>query len=204
MNTDYKSNSHKSKENTTDSKPAGQKKVISGTATRKKKSEMSKIAGSVIAEDAANVGNYIMQDVLIPSLKKAISDIVTNGIDMLLYGETGVTKRRESGSSSRVSYRSYYDKREPGNSGAYKRSNSYYDFDEVVVDSYAEADRILSRMDEQIVDCGSVCVGDMYDYAGLPMNWTDNKYGWTDIRDARPERTRDGKYVIRMPKAKPI
>ena len=111
MNTDYKSNSHKSKENTTDSKPAGQKKVISGTATRKKKSEMSKIAGSVIAEDAANVGNYIMQDVLIPSLKKAISDIVTNGIDMLLYGETGVTKRRESGSSSRVSYRSYYDKR---------------------------------------------------------------------------------------------
>ena len=98
MDTNYASNSHKSKEKQLSVNKPKKEKVITGKATKKTNSEVSKLAGSVSSEDVANVKNYIVQDVLVPSLKKAISDIVTNGIDMLLYGETGVTKR-SSGTS---------------------------------------------------------------------------------------------------------
>lgn len=58
-----------------------------------KKSEMQKFADVFISEDVNNVKSYIVMDVLVPAIKKAISDIVTNGIDMILYGETGKSKR---------------------------------------------------------------------------------------------------------------
>ena len=105
---DYKSNSNRSKENNKEAQPEKKiEKVVSGTVQTKKKSELQKIADTFIQEDAKNVKSYILMDVLVPAVKKDISDIVTNGIDMILYGETGHSKKK--GNASKVSYRSYYD-----------------------------------------------------------------------------------------------
>jgi hypothetical protein len=38
---------------------------------------------------------------------------------------------------------------------------------------------------------------------GITGNYTDNKYGWTDIRSASVNRTRDG-YALKLPKALPL
>ena len=54
---------------------------------------MQKFADVFISEDVNNVKSYIVMDVLVPAIKKAISDIVTNGIDMILYGKLGNQKR---------------------------------------------------------------------------------------------------------------
>ena len=59
-----KPNSHKYKEE--QKQEAKKEKVISGSASRKKKSEVSKLANSIISEDANNIRNYILDDVLIP------------------------------------------------------------------------------------------------------------------------------------------
>lgn len=91
---EYKPNSHRSKEERKESIPEKHvEKVISGTVKPKKKSEMQKFADVFISEDVNNVKSYIVMDVLVPAIKKAISDIVTNGIDMILYGEAGKSKR---------------------------------------------------------------------------------------------------------------
>ena len=76
----------------------------------KKKNEIGKLKDVFISEDVTNVKNYILMDVLVPAVKKAVSDIITNGIDMLLYGGP----RHTSGGSkvSKVSYGSFYDKRD--------------------------------------------------------------------------------------------
>ena len=65
-------------------------KVVSGTVKRSKNSG-SKLADVFISEDVSNVKNYILMDVIVPAVKKAISDVITNGIDMLLYGSNGRT-----------------------------------------------------------------------------------------------------------------
>ena len=87
---EYKSNSYKSKEQTEVPEEKKIQKVANGKT--RKKSELSKFANVFISEDVQNVKSYILMDVLVPAIKKAISDIVANGIDMLLYGESGRTK----------------------------------------------------------------------------------------------------------------
>ena len=41
------------------------------------------------------------------------------------------------------------------------------------------------------------------DLVGVTGNYTDNKYGWTNIRNAEVVRVRDG-YRIKLPRALPI
>jgi hypothetical protein len=45
-----------------------------------------------------------------------------------------------------------------------------------------------------------VSVADFYDLVGVDGTYTDNKYGWTNIRNAYVNRVRDG-YVIKLPRA---
>lgn len=167
----------------------------------RKKSEIQKFADVFIQEDAQKVKSYILMDVLVPAVKKAISDIVTNGIDMILYGETGRTKK--SGTASKVSYRSYYDKRDDRRDYGSSRTRTGYDYDDVILDNRGEAEEVLSRMDELIATYGLVSVADFYDLVGITGSYTDNKYGWTDIRNASVVRVRDG-YTIKLPRALPL
>lgn len=203
---DYKPNSHKyhdGQKNTPEKKKL--QKVVKGTVKAKKKSELQKFAGIFISEDAANVKSYIFMDVLVPAIKKAVSDIVTDGIDIILYGGSGKTKR-SSTNASRVSYRSYYDN--PNNDHRYDvpaaRSRiTAYNYDDITIPSRSEAEDVLARMEETIAEYGVVSVGDYYDLVGVTGNYTDNKYGWTSLRTADIVRSNGG-YMIRLPKAIPI
>ncbi len=200
---DYKPNSHLSKTDEpekVESETSAEKKVekvVHGSVKSKKKSGIQKMADAFIQEDAQNVKSYIFMEVLIPALKKAISDVVTNGIDMILYGETGRSKKSSPG--SKVSYRSYYDDRRDDRRARPARSSGY-DYDDVIIDNRGEAEEVLSRMDEILDKYGVVSVADFYDLVGITGRYTDNKYGWTDLRNASVVRVRDG-YVIKLPRA---
>ena len=197
---DYKPNSHRFKEDQK-SQPEERKKlekVVTGTVKTKKKSETSKLADIFIAEDASNVKNYILMDVLVPAIKKAISDIVRDGIDMILYGESS-GKRRSGGNAGRVSYSGYYNNRDERRTETTSRTRAGYSPDDIVLETRGEAEEVLSRMDELIDLYGSVSVADLYDLIGKTGAYTDNKYGWTNIRNAEPVRVRDG-YLLKLPK----
>lgn len=199
---EYRSNSHKSREELKAAEAPEKKveKVVSGPVKARKKSEIQKIADIFIQEDAQKLKAYILLDVLVPSLKKAIDDIVTNGTRMVLYGEHG----RKTGASSKVSYRSYYDRNDERKERAVpERTRSGYEYDDIVLDSRGEAEEVLSRMDELIAAYGLVSVADFYDLVGVTGSYTDNKYGWTDIRSASVARVRDG-YMIKLPRALPL
>lgn len=202
MNIYDKPNSHRYKE--AQKAKAEEKKiekVVKGNVTTKKRSELSKFKDVFISDDAQNVKSYIFMDVLLPALKKAISDVVTNGVDMILYGSTGVSKKRSSG--SKISYRNYYD--DPRDD---RRSNSAsvrtrFDYDDIVFESRGDAEAVLGDMQDVIDSYGVVTVADMYDMAQLTQPYTSNKYGWMNIRNAEVKRVGDG-YIIKLPKAIPI
>ena len=199
---EYKPNSHKSKEERRESVPDKKvEKIIAGTVKSKKKNEIQKFADVFISEDVTNVKSYILLDVLVPAIKKAISDIVTNGIDMILYGESNRTKSNSA--ASKVSYRSYYERGNDKRDYANSRTKTGYNYDDIILDNRGEAEDVLSRMNELISTYGVVSVADLYDLVGVTGNYTDNKYGWTDIRSAQVVRIRDG-YLIKLPKALPL
>lgn len=192
---DYKPNSHKYKaEQKEKEREKRAEKVVSGNVRTKKKSSGRKIADSFIGEDAGNIGSYILNDVLIPSVKKAVVDIVTDGIAMLL----GTDKKKgRSGSSRYVPYTSYSDDRDDRYRSSRTRS---YSFDDIIFESRGEAEEVLDRMDELIDSYRAVSVADMYDLAGLSCDYTDNKYGWTSLRSADIVRVSGG-YMIKLPRA---
>ena len=192
---EFKPNSHKSKELA----PVPEKKVekiVKGTVKSKKKNGIDRLKDNFISEDAANIKTYVVMDVLIPAVKKAICDIVKNGVDMILYGESGRSNRRPS---EYVSYdRRYLDR---GDSRFYNadRARIGYSYNDIILETRGEAEDVLARMDELIEIYGMVSVADLYDLVGITGNYTDNKYGWTNIRNAEPVHVRDG-YMLRLPK----
>lgn len=202
---EYKSNSHKSKEEQRKSALRSEKKVekvIAGSARSKKKGEMQKFADVFISEDVGTVKSYIFMEVLVPAIKKAISDIVTNGIDMILYGETGRT--RKNSSASKVSYGKYYGEAERKREYRQSGSRRGYDYDDIIFETRGDAESVLDAMNEIISQYEVVSVGDLYDLADVSTdNYAVNKYGWTDIGGCKPVRVRDG-YILKLPKAMPI
>lgn len=200
MSEDYKPNSNRFKEaQRAHAEKKKVEKVVHGKVKTKPKSGVSKLTDVFISEDAANVKSYIVMDVLVPAIKKAISDIVRDGIDMILYGEARGGKSRSS--SSYVSYRDYSrrdDDRRRDSSA--KRG---YGHDDIILETRAEAEEVLTRMDELIDEYGTVSIADMYDLIGKSCAYTDNNYGWTNIRNAEPVRVRDG-YMLKLPKALPL
>lgn len=199
---DYKPNSHKAKaeRSTEERKPI--EKVVRGTVKTKPKSSLSKFTGGFISDEASNLKRYAVEEVLIPSLKKAISDIVKDGIDMIMYGETR-GRRSSSSSSSYVSYRDYSRRDDDRRDRTVSRTRSGYTPDDIVLETRGEAEDVLTRMDELIETYGCVSVADLYDLIGKTCQYTDNKYGWINIRNAEPVRVKDG-WLLKLPKATPI
>ena len=201
--TEYKPNSYRSKAEQAET-PEDKKrveKVVTGNVKTKKKNEISKFASIFVSEDIQNVKTYVFSDVLVPAIKKAISDVITNGIDMLLYGGTG--KGSRGSASSKVSYRSFYDKRDDSRSVGRVSAGSRFDFDDLIFESRGDAEMVRDQLDEMIDRYGVATVADYYDAANITAPYTSNKYGWTNIRNAEVQRVRDG-YVLRLPRAMPI
>jgi len=192
---EYPSNSHKNS-----AIPERRvEKVVTGPVKVRKKSEAKKLADIFISEDAGNVKNYIFMDVLIPAVKKAISDIVTNGIDMILYGETGHS--RKNSNVSRTSYRDYSSR--PGDRRDYRAASMPYDYDEITLTSRGQAQEVLDTLEEIIARYDVARVADFYELVGITPRHTDNKYGWSDISMAKVMAVRDG-YLIKLPRALPL
>lgn len=203
----YPPNSFKSREEqkTTSSEEKRVQKVARGPV-KTKKNEVRKIADIFISEDVSNVKNYIFMDVLVPAIKKAIYDIVTNGIDMFLYGGTG--KAKSSSGGAKVSYRNFYDQKNT-NSG-YRGSESVkpqnaFNYEDLVFSNRGDAELVKQQMKDIIARYGVVTIADMYEMAdpNLTAPYTSHKYGWMDVSGAEAMRVRDG-YILKLPRAVPI
>lgn len=198
----YKSNSNSSREKEKEKdipKKKNIEKVTKGAARTKKK---SKFLDSFIAEDVKDVKDYLIGDVLVPTIKNTIAEMVSNGVDMALFGEVR-HGRKKSQRGNRTPYRDYYDRRDDRRRES--RRGAAYDFESVIVESRGEAELVLDRMDEIIDNYDSVSITDLYDLVGYDGGkYTDSKYGWTSLRGVDITRLRDGSYEIVMPAPKQI
>lgn len=201
----YTPNSHKYKEeqksNVTEEKRI--QKVVKAPA-KTKKNDIRKFTDIFISEDVSSVKNYIFMDVLVPAIKKAVYDIVTNGIDMFLYGGSGKNKNASSG--TRVSYRNYYEQK--NNGGGYRqpdnnRVHSGFEYEDVIFPSRGDAESAKQQMQDIVARYGLVTVNDLYEMAMLSAPYTSQKYGWVDVSNVEVMRVRDG-YVLKLPRAVPI
>lgn len=201
MNTEYKPNSHKAKAEEKALVEKKIEKVITGTAKVRKKTGARKAADLFISEDAANVKSYVLMDVIIPAIKDVLSNVVKDSVDMILFG--GTSRRgsdRRKGNSEYISYNRFYDKRNDRRYESRSTVTSRYNFDDITLESKAEAEEVLERMDELLDTYGMVTVTDLCDLVGISCDYTDSNYGWTNLRNARVVRLRGNEYMLDLPR----
>lgn len=208
MSDEFRSNSNKSKEEVEE--PKNEEKRVEAPivqARARKRSGVSKFVRSLFVEDLPNIGTYILEDVLRPSIQNFFIDSVTDSISMLFGGDGGSRRRGRSGRgySDRVSYRDYYDDDKRRRRRDRERDEDFrgYDLDDAIVDTRGEAERVIDKMEDMIDRYKAVSVADLYELVGLPSRYTDNKYGWTSIKSAKAQKVRGG-YLIQLPDPKPL
>lgn len=169
--------------------------VVAGKV--KKKGTGRRIMDSFIPEDVPDVKEYILFDRLIPAVKDTMVDLAVNTLEMLFYGKTSGRRRRSSGNGGGHFDYGGISKQKDSPRRAERRNT---DFNDIIFDSYADADHVLDILMDWIERYGQVSVLDFYDASGVSThNYTDNNYGWTDLRDTVIVRARGGGYILDLP-----
>lgn len=199
---EYVSNSHKSKKEKEANEEKNIERVVSGPVSPRKKSELRKMADAFISDDCSNVKSYVVMEVIVPAIRNLIEDIIIDTTHMIFRGERGSRDRRKN---ERTPYYRSYERERDRDRRSYRDSRTYtgYDYENYVIPSRDEANEVLCRMDDLMSMYKTVSVADFYELVGVRCNYTDNKYGWSNLRNARVVPVRDG-YVIELPKAMPL
>lgn len=194
-------NSHKyNREKQPDNKPHdGFEPIVTGSL--KKKSLAKRFVSTFFMEDVKDVKKYLFFDILIPAIKDTLYNMITGGTSMLFYSDS----RRPNRNGKRGTYTPYDsfgrpDRAERTSSYTRSRDRLNKNFDDIVLESRGDCERILDRMNEIIETYGQVTVADLYDLVDISSEFTDNKFGWYDLKTAGYSRLRDGRYVLDLPK----
>jgi len=193
----------------------GEKKVIrkvvtDGGAIKKKKTLGSRFREAIGGKDGQSVTDYLITEVLAPAFKDMITDAVIQGVERMVYGEARHTSRRSAtsrgpvGSTSHVSYNRYSTGQRDAPRAMSSRARATHDFGEIELQTRAQAEAVIAQMDEFVDRYRSCSVSDLYQMVDLEPEYTDEKWGWVDLRGADVRRTRHGSYVLILPPAEPI
>ena len=191
--------------------PANSRKVkpaverVVKTPARIDKGSLGKQAlQAFFAEDVKEVGQYLLWDIALPSIKNAVSDIFTSGIDRLLFGGDGGPQR----SRSNKTYTSYsnrtYGRRETPTERTYtQRDRREHNLESIIFATRSEAEDVLNHLISICDQYDVATVGDLYGMAGISQSYTDENWGWRDLRSGRAVRSRNG-YILDLPKPEDV
>lgn len=211
---DIKPNSYKSKEiNPVQNKDDKVTPVISKSAVvSTKKSLGQKFKDAFIAEDAADIKSWLVQDILIPGVKNTVIDMLS----MLFFSKSGGGRRNSSysfyrptyGYGGSASYASYYNgqyntaNNRPQQQG-YVSRNTKVDYRDIVLERRDDAERVVNEMRGRISEFGAVSVAAMLDMMEITSDFNDNNWGWTHPNQIGIRRVVNG-WLIDVSEAEPL
>lgn len=183
-----------------------EKKVIA-KAKVQKKSAIKEALRTFFAQDLPEIAEHLVIDVAIPAAKNAITDMVTQGIQQLLYGEVDHRRRPSSGytsySSSSRSDRSrgYYEsrrteRREP-------RQPKPTNVEDLVFDTRGDAVDVIEFIADSIDQYGQVSVADLMSSVGIQPRYTDERWGWTTTDAFEIRQIREG-WLVSADRPEPL
>jgi hypothetical protein len=192
-------------------------KVVSGEVIQRKPSLGKRFKNLFLSGDSQSVKDYVLGEVLVPALKDTIADAVTSGIERIVFGDNvrpgGRRGSRYSGGPANQFNYAGISMRNQVPGGAFqndprqqlsRQARSQHQFDEVIFPSRADAHAVLTQMFALLDDFEVVTVSDFLELAGISGNFTDHKFGWTDLRGTQVHRTRGGGFVLGLPPTEPI
>lgn len=166
------------------------KPVIKGEVKEKKRSSISKLGKILIGGSLSETVSYLRKDVLVPKLKETIVEAVDKGTDMLVYGEEAPAKNNRKKGIGMFEKVSYNATSAPKRRNIESSSKKTRDFRDLVFETKEDAQNVLDSMLALIEEYDEVSINDLYDLVNRSGNFTDNKYGWTNLSSAKIVRVR--------------
>jgi hypothetical protein len=186
-------------------------RIVTSEVTQRKKPLSKRFMETFFGGDARGTLFHVVDDILVPAAKDMVADAFTQGFERMIFGESRSGNRRSgsrSGPSGYVSYNRMGPNRRPDREREdpriSRRARTNHEFDEIILATRAEGEEVLDRLGDLIEQYEVATVGDLYDLLGITSQYTDAKWGWDDIRDARVERVRSGGYLLDLPRTKPV
>lgn len=182
-------------------------RVVQSHVDRRKKPLGKRFTEIFMGGDARSVWSFVTLDVLVPAAKDTLADAISQGFERLIFGEARSRSRsgRRPGESyinySRYSRDRKEDPRDRPNMS--HRARAAHDFDEIIIATRVEAEEVIDRMFDIVAKYECATVNDLYDLVGIQGSYTDDKYGWNDLRGAGVTRVRNG-YLLDLPRPEPL
>lgn len=213
---DFPGNRQQSRQPREELPPAGKneqkrvQRVVEGEVIRRKKPMSRRFKEVLLGGDSRSVGEYVFLDILIPGIRDIISDVATTSIERMVYGgdaprHHGRRPSQRGGGLSHVDYRGFSrndrrdDRRPSRDDKRDHRRQTMNDLDEVILMTRVEAEETLSQMYDILEKFESVTVADLWEILGQSSQYTDNRYGWTDLIGSNVSRVRGG-YLLDLPR----
>jgi len=209
--------SNRNRDKTKITKPNEEKKrveqVTQGQVERRKKPLGKRLTETFVGGDAKSVWAFVALDVMVPAAKDMLADAVSQGVERMIFGEAQSTGRRTGRRPSggpHISYNKYSGGArrlgppdEKSRHELSRRARASHDFDEIILSTRVEAEEVIERMCDLVDKYEAATVADLYDLIGVSGTYTDDKWGWMDLRTASTRRVRNG-YLLNLPAPDPL
>lgn len=178
------------------------KKVVSGPVARRKKK-----ASADWTDSAKSAWDYVLMEVLLPAARDMLYDGVVAGSGKMIYQEDSPRPTRGgtfgTPKTTRTAYNRFAKKDRPINEPdepmrISKRARAQHNFEEIILSSRKEAEDVLDSLFEHLLEYEVATVSDLYDMVGITPQYTDDNWGWTDVRGSGIRRIRGG-YILELP-----
>lgn len=199
--------------NSKSSRPPAEEKKIEAVVTNEVKTQkpslLKRFKNVFIGGDSRTVVQYVLMEVLVPQAKDIATEMVSQGVEKLIYGEArpgtrrfgsrpgGATNyTRYSGIGNRPLGSAMRDPRDRPPNPVQPRGES---FDDLLFATRLEADTVLERMYDLLNEYEIVSVADLNSLTNRSSSYVDQKWGWTALHGSQVRRTRDG-YILELPR----
>ena len=187
-------------------------KKVPGLVNPNELSPFHRFKSTFFEEDFKTVITGLWKELAIPAVKNFIHDMAIGAIERSLYGRDGRYSSgysrtyRDYGNSlvrTHISTSSSYSQA-PQKQLEQKRSGRVITMDDLFFKDRASAQDLIDTLRGEILDHGYVCTADVYDILSTDSDpiegtFTDNYYGWRDLKDAYVKPSHNGFKVV-LPK----
>lgn len=186
-------------------------RVTTSEVVQRKKPMRHRVADTLFPERAQSIGQFVLQDVIVPTVKDLLYEVVTAALGRSMWGNAGrravnrFVQGPQQGPGGFVSYnlmsQSPSVQKGPGQLRAMQPdepTRSSRDFGQFVFPNRGEAEFVLERLVDVVREYQVVTVSELFTLIGQPATTTDHKWGWFNLSGAAVQGIHGG-FVLTLP-----
>lgn len=179
---------------------AGVAGVSQGSVKPKRKGLLSKLSQAIFYTTREEAEDYLIDQVVVPTIMNSIADILGDAIDYVFRGRPGGRSSRSKNTYG-VGVQKDYGAYSKAPEGLRRAPRGMRGTDEVIFKSRAEAMDVLEELVNAVDRFGRASVYNFYEAARLtpPNGYVDQNFGWYDLSTAHAENYKGDWYLV-MPK----